>query len=357
VLNARDAADRGAVIRTRTQAVTASRDGESWRVTVQDLVSGRRETIAARALVNAAGPWVEQVLRDQLGLGTRGRVRLVGGAHIVVRKLFDHDRAYLLQNPDGRVVFAIPYEHEFTLIGTTDREHDGDPGDTHATPDEIAYLCEAASRAFAKAVRPDDIVWTFSGVRPLVDDDANDARSVSRDYKLELDSREGKAPLLSIIGGKITTYRKLAEAALERLAPHFHQREGLAAGWTGTAALPGGEFETDQVEALATRLGRAFPFLGAPHATRLTRAYGTRAWTILGGAKSMADLGVHFGASLTEAEVRYLVQHEWAQTAEDVAWRRSKLGLHMAPDEIAALDTWMRDTVARAALARTPAPG
>jgi glycerol-3-phosphate dehydrogenase len=277
-----------------------------------------------------------------LGLNARERVRLVQGSHIVVRKLFTHDRAYIFQNPDGRVVFAIPYEGDFTLIGTTDRDYRGDPTAVAATPEEIAYLCEAASAAFANPVRPSDVVWTYSGVRPLFDDGASDAKAASRDYVLEMDERPGAAPLLSVIGGKITTYRRLAEAALERLAEHLPPRQGLAAGWTGTAPLPGGEFDPEEMSLLAARLARSYPFLAGPHADRLTRAYGARAARVLGRAKSAADLGQDFGATLTEAEVRYLVEQEWACTAEDVVWRRSKLGLCLSTAQIATLDAWMK---------------
>jgi glycerol-3-phosphate dehydrogenase len=346
VLNARDAADRGAVVRVGTRAVSAIRDGECWRLTVEDVATGRNETIVSRGLINAAGPWVEEVLRSRLHKAPRGHVRLVEGAHIIVPKLFDHDRAYLFQNPDGRVVFAIPYEGEFTLIGTTDRDYAGDPAATRAAAEEIAYLCETASGAFNRPVRPRDVVSTYSGVRPLFDDGTRDAKSASRDYVLELDADGNDAPLLSIIGGKITTYRKLAEAAMERLVPRLAERSGLAAGWTGTTPLPGGEFEIEEVGALAARLSRTFPFLSETHVARLVRAYGTRAWTLLGNARSMADLGAGFGATLTEAEVRYLVDHEWARSSEDVIWRRSKLGLHMDGTEAAALDAWMRQHVA-----------
>ncbi len=349
VLNARDAADRGAVVRTGTRAVSAVREGGLWHVTLEDVANGRREAIAARGLVNAAGPWVEEVLRGRLGGAPRGRVRLVEGAHIVVPRLFDHDRAYLFQNPDGRVVFAIPYEGRFTLIGTTDRDYTGDPAATRAAPEEIAYLCETASGAFVRPVAPADVVWAYSGVRPLFDDGASEAKSASRDYVLELEAAEGEAPLLSIIGGKITTYRKLAEAAMAELAPHLPERSGLAPGWTGTTPLPGGEFDMDGEDALAVRLARTFPFLGKAHAARLARAYGTRAWVLLGKAKSMADLGAGFGATLTEAEVGYLVEHEWAKSASDIVWRRSKLGLHMGEGEIAALEAWMRRRHATAA--------
>jgi glycerol-3-phosphate dehydrogenase len=342
VLNARDAADRGAVIRTRTRAVEARREGGKWWLMVEEDGRGTRETVAARTLVNAAGPWVGTVARDALGLQTAAHVRLVEGAHIVVPKLFDHDRAYLLQNPDGRVVFAIPYEQDLTLVGTTDRDFEGDPAETEAAPDEIAYLCDAVSSTFAKAITPGDVLWSYSGVRPLIGDAASEAKSVSRDYVLEMDAAEGLAPLLSCIGGKITTYRKLAEAVLERLAPCLPQRGGLAAGWTASAPLPGGEFGIDDFDAQVSGLRRTFPFLDPRQATRLVRAYGTHAKTILGSARTAADLGTAFGASLTEAEVRYLMEHEWARTAEDVVWRRTKLGLRMTPGEIGALDAWMR---------------
>ena len=351
VLNARDAADRGAAIRVGTRAVSAAREGRLWRVTIEDVVSGKTETIAARGLINAAGPWVEEVLRARLASRPRGHVRLVEGAHIVVPRMFDHDRAYLFQNPDGRVVFAIPYEGEFTLIGTTDRDYVGDPAAARATSEEIAYLCDTVSGAFAKPVVPGDVVWTYSGVRPLFDDGASDAKSASRDYVLELDAADGAAPLLSIIGGKITTYRKLAETALEQMMPLLPERQGLAVGWTGTAPLPGGEFEAEEAGALAVRLARSFPFLNETYALRLVHAYGTRAWVFLAKAKTMQDLGRHFGATLTEAEVRYLIEHEWARSAEDVLWRRSKLGLHMKDVEIASLDAWMRQLVPHTAAA------
>jgi glycerol-3-phosphate dehydrogenase len=350
VLNARDAADRGAVIRTRTRALSGERGPEAWRVVLADAATGRQEQIAARALVNAAGPWVEGVLRTGLGIRPRGHVRLVQGSHIVTRKLFDHDRAYIFQNPDGRVVFAIPYEDDFTLIGTTDRDYAGDPAAVAVSAEEVSYLCDAASCAFRHPVTASDVVWAYSGVRPLFDDGASEAKIASRDYVLELDATGGVAPVLSVIGGKITTYRRLAEAALSRLAPHLRPREGLAGGWTAREPLPGGNFDPDGVGSLAERLRRRYPFLTGAHALRLMRAYGTRATSLLGGAKSLSDLGRSFGATLSEAEVRYLMDHEWASTAEDVAWRRSKLGLRLSREQIGTLGDWMRRNVPLAAL-------
>jgi glycerol-3-phosphate dehydrogenase len=354
VLNARDAAERGAAIRTRTRAVAASRTPDAWHLTIADAGSGKRETIAARVLVNAAGPWVEEVSAAGLGLNASGRVRLVQGSHIVVAKLFDHDRAYIFQRPDGRIVFAIPYEGSFTLIGTTDRDYTGDPAEVSATPEEIGYLCEAASAAFTQRVLPADVVWTYSGVRPLYDDGAGEAKAASRDYVLEMNDKPGAAPLLSIIGGKITTYRRLAEAVLERLAAHLRSRQGLAPGWTGTTPLPGGEFDPEELPALTQRLARSYPFLEAAHAARLVRAYGARAARVLDKARSAADLGRQFGATLTEAEVRYLIDQEWAATAEDVLWRRSKLGLRLSRDEVTSLEAWMREVVPYAPAPQEP---
>jgi glycerol-3-phosphate dehydrogenase len=340
VLTARDAADRGAEIRTRSRAVEIRQVEGIWQVTVENTISGERTTIQARALVNAGGPWVEQVLSAGSGVNARAKVRLVQGSHIVVRKLYEHDRAYMFQNADGRIIFVIPYQDDFTLIGTTDRDYDGDPAKVKASPEEIQYLCASASEYLKKPVLPADVVWTYSGVRPLYDDGASEAKAATRDYVFELDT-PGGAPLLSIYGGKITTYRRLAEEALERLSPYLRSAKAKE-GWTGKSPLPGGDMDVSAIAALTAELTREYPFLDKAHANRLAHAYGTRATKLLGNAKSFADLGQSFGATLTESEVRYLMSNEWACTADDVVWRRSKLGLRLSPDEIAALDEWIK---------------
>jgi glycerol-3-phosphate dehydrogenase len=342
VLNAQDAAERGAVIRPRLKAVKAERRDGVWVLSLKDQHSGAIETIEARTLVNAAGPWVEGVLGQAVGAKSKARVRLVQGSHIVVKQLFHHDRAYILQNADGRVIFAIPYEYGFTLIGTTDNDYTGNPDNVRATSAEIDYLCSALSRDFKTKITPQDVVWSYSGVRPLYDDGASEAKAATRDYVFELDGGEGAPPVLSIYGGKITTYRKLAEEALEWLEPYLEvEVPKLQPGWTGQKVLPGGDLPGASVEAAVKGLTAEFPFLTAVHAQRIARAYGTRANVWLAGARSMTDLGHLFGATLTESEVRYLMEHEWAETVDDVVWRRSKLGLHMTPAEITKLGTWI----------------
>jgi len=335
VLNARDAVDRGAVVATQARCISAERVGGGWAVTVD--ADGARRTVRARALVNAAGPWVAEVLGQVVGESAPAKVRLVQGSHIVVRRKYDHERCYIFQNGDGRIFFAIPYERAFTLIGTTDRDYAGVPGAARISDDEIAYLCAGASAYFREAVTPADVVWTYSGVRPLYDDGANAAQEATRDYVLTLEAPPGQGALLSVFGGKITTYRRLAEAALAKLGPHLPAAHGAAAGWTGRTALPGGDFPRDGFAALVRDTQARAPFLPAPMVQRLVRAYGTKVAVLLDGARAMGDLGVVLGADLTEAELRYLRAHEFARTAEDVVWRRSKLGLLMSADEIAAV--------------------
>jgi len=339
VLTARDAADRGADIRTRNRAVEIVQREGIWHVTVENALTHTRSTIRARVLVNAGGPWVEQVLALGSGVNARAKVRLVQGSHIVVRKLYDHDRAYMFQNSDGRIVFVIPYQEDFTLIGTTDRDYEGDPADVKASDEEVRYLCASVDEYLAKPIKPEDVVWAYSGVRPLYDDGASEAKSATREYVFELDT-PGGAPLLSIYGGKITTHRRLAEEALEKLAPYLKGTKAPE-GWTARAPLPGGDMDVSAVAELSAQLVRRYPCLEAAHANRLAHAYGTRATRLLGDAKSAHDLGRWFGATLTEAEITYLVSSEWACTTEDVIWRRSKLGLRLTSSEVAALDAWM----------------
>ncbi|MFC2969865.1 glycerol-3-phosphate dehydrogenase [Acidimangrovimonas pyrenivorans] len=336
VLNARAAQEMGARILTRAKVTGARREADLWRVTVDH--GDRTETVTARALVNAGGPWVSDVITGTLGIKSNEGVRLVRGSHIVTRRLFDHDKCYFFQGADGRIIFAIPYETDFTLIGTTDQDHHGAPSEAVCTPEEQDYLCAFASEYFDKPVTRDDIVWTYSGVRPLYDDGAKSATAATRDYVLSLDKNAG-APLLNVFGGKITTYRRLAEHALEKLAPHF---PGLSGPWTAGAPLPGGDFPVDGFEALVAGLERDYPFLTPFWARRLARAYGTEARTVLGSATEAEHLGRSFGATLTEAEIRWLMVKEYARRAEDVVWRRSKLGLRMSAGEIAALDAWMQ---------------
>jgi glycerol-3-phosphate dehydrogenase len=335
-LNARDAADRGAVINTRTRAVSASRDADGWSLVVEHAGSGLRETVRGKVLINAAGPWVAEVLTGALRSNAKAKVRLVQGSHIIVRKLFDHGRSYIFQNADGRIIFAIPYEGEFTLIGTTDQDYQGDPAKVAITPAETAYLCAAASEYFASPVREADVVWTYSGVRPLYDDGASEAKAATRDYVFDTDETPGLAPQLSIFGGKITTYRRLAEAVLDKLAPHLPAREGLAKGWTGRHALPGGDFPTDGRAALAASLKAEHVFLSDANAARMARSYGVRARIFLKDSRHAPDLGRWFGP-LSEAEIAYLRREEWAVTSEDILWRRSKLGLHLTDAEKAGL--------------------
>lgn len=334
ILNARDAEDRGATIMTRTKVTSATRVDGLWQITLEG-----GKTLTARALVNAAGPWVEDVVRGVARLNTSEGVRLVRGSHIVTKRLFDHDKSYFFQGEDGRIIFAIPYETDFTLIGTTDKEHSDLGVVPHATDEEQDYLCAFASQYFERAVTRADVVWTYSGVRPLYDDGAKSATAATRDYVLSLD--DNGAPLLNVFGGKITTYRKLAENALKKLTPLI----GGTGVWTAGVPLPGGDFKVADKPALITRLQGDYPFLTLPWAKRLIRAYGTDAWAVLGAAKSMADLGADFGATLTATEARWLITREYARTAEDVIWRRSKLGLRLDEKQVAKLEKFITATL------------
>jgi glycerol-3-phosphate dehydrogenase len=348
VLNAMDAAERGATVLTRCACVDARRGDRLWQLRLQSGEGATRE-LSARALVNAAGPWAAQFLGEHAHVPQRKALRLVKGSHVVVKKLFEHDHAYIFQNPDKRIIFAIPYEGEFTLIGTTDVEHHGEVGAARIDAAEIDYLCEQASRYFERAVRPSDVVWSYSGVRPLLDDESGDPAAVTRDYELELDTGQAAAPaapLLSVWGGKITTFRKLAEEAADLLCAALGGPQPRARdAWTRGAFLPGGDLgdwigqatrpDTDFarfVQALALR----HPVLPAPLCHRLARGYGARVSALLGDGA----LGSEVAPGLFEAELNYLYTHEWARTAADVLWRRTKLGLHFNAAERAAVEHW-----------------
>jgi glycerol-3-phosphate dehydrogenase len=335
VLNARDAKNHGAEIRTRTKVVTARRDGAEWSI---DIASGdTTETIRAKALVNSAGPWVSQVLGQVVGHNDPAKIRMVKGSHLVVDKLYDHDRCYIFQNADGRICFAIPYEHNFTLIGTTDEDHKGDPGKPEASDAEIDYLLAAASEYFKKPLNRSQLKWAYSGIRPLYDDGASKAQEATRDYVLKLDKPEGQAPILSVFGGKITTARKLAESVMDEIKPFFPQMKGK---WTAGSKLPGGDIAHDAVDNRIAELQRKYSFLKPANVRRLFRAYGTEVESILGEARFAADLGDSIGP-LTTKEIDHLKSKEWVVTADDILWRRSKLGLHMKPEEQDALRTYM----------------
>jgi glycerol-3-phosphate dehydrogenase len=334
ILNAIDAAERGAVIRTRTRCVRAERSDE-WRLILTD--HGRRDEVTARVLVNAAGPWAGIVMENVLRVAEPKRLRLVKGSHIVVPRMFQHDRAYILQSTDGRVVFVLPFERDFTLIGTTDNDFVGDLAALAPTGEEITYLFTTVNNYFRHDIGPLDVKWAFSGVRSLHDDGSRKPEDVTRDYHLMLDERFREAPVLTVYGGKITTYRRLAEQALTRLAPYLRMGEA----WTARAPLPGGAFAVGRGGDLVRALRAAYPFLSELHAERLVNAYGTRAAMIVTGARRVEDLGHNFGYDLTEAEVKYLMAEEWAISAGDVLWRRSRLGLRFSTAQTAALDAWM----------------
>ena len=338
-LNARDAEDRGAEILVRTKVRSAAVADGVWLIDLENTETGETFTRHARMLVNAGGPWVGDIIHNTVRINATEGVRLVRGSHIVTRRLYDHDKCYFFQGTDGRIIFAIPYETDFTLIGTTDREHEDPAARAECTDAERDYLLDFASHYFKTPVTRDDIVWTYSGVRPLYDDGAKSATAATRDYVLKLDS-SGGAPLLNIFGGKITTYRRLAEAALEKIGVQF---PGTPDAWTAGVPLPGGDFPVSRVERLIDELKGAYPFLTDRWARRLVRAYGTDAKLVLGDARTAEDLGRDFGATLTEREVGWLMDKEFARTAEDVVWRRSKLGLRLNAEQVAAIDAWMAE--------------
>ena len=339
VVNALDAAAHGATIRTRTRCLGAERAGE-WTLMLD--ARGRRDVATARVLVNAAGPWLASAAETVLRLERPLPVRLVKGSHIVVRRMYDHDRAYILPSPDGRVVFARPFGPDFTLIGTTDEDFVGDPSAAAVEPHEVEYLCDLVNGYFRAAIAPSDVVWAFAGVRALFDDGKSSASETTREYLLTLDQAGGRAPLLTVYGGKITTYRNLGEAAMAKLGPLFTDAQ---TPWTAKQPLPGGDFAPGGDEGVVSETRRTWPFLAEAHARRLVAAYGTRVKLVLAGMARAEDMGPRFGADLTGVELRYLMRHEWAQTADDVLWRRSKLGLYLSKEDAAAVERFMTGAV------------
>ena len=329
VLNARDAADRGAQVRTQCEVLKLERAGDHWRIVTS------AGNFRAGAVVNAAGPSVLDMM-SRANQPSRHAMRLVRGSHIVVPRLFDHDYAYFFQLADGRIFFAIPYERDFTLIGTTDRDHEGSLEHVEASDEEVAYLCEGANHYFAQQIAPADVVWSYAGVRPLIDDGSGKPEAATRGYSFELDGGlDGQPPMLSVFGGKITTFRHLAAEAVAMLQPLVPSLVG--GDWTASQPLPGGDFPRDGAKALGADYARAYPFLEPHWIDRLVKAYGTLARRWLRDARSLDDLGEHFGQGLTGAEVDYLIDHEWARSAQDILWRRSKLGLLFGADQTARL--------------------
>jgi glycerol-3-phosphate dehydrogenase len=343
VLNAVDAAARGADICTRTEVLDLKPTADGYQAKVKDKTGARH--INAHAIVNSAGPWVDEILgRISQKKNDKG-LRLVKGSHIVTRKLFDGDHSYIFQNADNRIIFAIPYEGDHTLIGTTDVPFDHAPGPVKISPEETQYLCDAANEYFQNDISPEDVQWSYSGVRPLYDDKSDNASAVTRDYVLDIDEFTDGSPFLSIYGGKITTSRKLAQHAMQKLAPFFIKGRAKALGedWTETAIFPGGDIANADFESFFRSCELRYPEIETPILWRLARGYGTRISLVLG---SEGKLGKMFGAGLSESETRYLVGHEFVTRADDVMWRRSKLGLHMSEDERAVFTDWFDATFA-----------
>ena len=338
-LNARDAAMRGAQIMTRSKLIRAKRDGDLWQITLENTETKQTSTHYARCLINAAGPWVKELLDGAINFATPQNIRLVRGSHIVLKRLFDHDRAYFFQGQDGRIIFAIPYRNDFTLIGTTDADHQAADDPAICSQVEQDYLIKFASQYFKHPLSKDQIIWTYAGVRALFDDGETSAAAATRDYMIKLVDDAATAPLLNIFGGKITTYRKLAETAMKQLNPFFAD---MGDDWTATAPLPGGDFAANGVEQLLQKIQNQYAFLDATWAKRLLRAYGTDVFNLLGDAKSVDDLGQHFGWNLYQCEVDWLKQNEFAQSADDILWRRSKIGLRLNEANKKDLETFMQ---------------
>ncbi len=337
VLNAQDAAERGADVRVRTECTDLTATDDAWQVELFDKSTAQKTVVTARSVINASGPWVEATLDLQQSNKSRHGVRLVKGSHVIVPRLFNHDYTYTFQNADGRVLFAVPYEHHYTLLGTTDIEVEGDPGAVDIEQREIDYICEAAGEYFEKPIDPASVIWSYAGVRPLYDDASENASHVTRDYVIHM-TKSGP-PMISIFGGKITTYRKLSEEVVDMVLPALQKS---ADAWTSRAHLPGGDIANADFDTFHSELKSRLAWMPEAVLADYARNYGTRIDDLLAGAESVSDLGEDFGGGLYEVEVRYLVRSEWARTADDILWRRSRKGLHVSAAGIAKLEQWMQ---------------
>jgi len=338
ILNAKGASDRGASINVRTKVIKASQKNDIWQVEVKNQLTNKKQIIKAKSLINATGPWSDFVTSNIDDMGQTHNVRLVKGSHIVVNKLYDHDKCYIFQNADNRIIFAIPYQEDFTLIGTTDVDYDGNPSDVSISSDELNYLCDATSHYFSQQITRANVVWAYSGVRPLFDDGADEAQEATRDYVLKLET-DGGAPLLNIFGGKLTTYRHLAEEVLEKIEGIIGKKKPK---WTANSTLPGGDFAIGKFDALVNQLRKEYSFISRTQIKRMVRLYGTLTKELLGDAKTYSDLGEDFGANLSVREVEYLIKNEWAITADDILWRRTKIGLIIKDRDRRALERYLK---------------
>ncbi|MCL7945852.1 glycerol-3-phosphate dehydrogenase [Marinobacter sp. ATCH36] len=336
VLTAKKAQECGATILTRTKCINAERGENSWDISLQDMNDDSIHHVSAKVIINASGPWVSRLFSESLAMKAPKNIRMVKGSHIVVPRLNRETEAYILQNEDERIVFVIPYEDEFSLVGTTDVDYEGDPKNAKISPEETEYLLDIVNSHFKRQLTASDVVWSYSGVRPLMDDEEGDAKKASRDYSFEVSKEKGKAPVISVFGGKITTYRKLAEAATDKLCQFFPHAQGP---WTKKGILPGGDFENH--DTLEARLSADYPWLPEAVSSRYVRTYGTNAYYILNDAESVQDLGYRFAGTLYEREVEYLIQYEWAMTSEDILWRRTKQGLYATEDDVRELDKYL----------------
>lgn len=341
VANVLSAQRDGAEIFARTRCISAKRVNNQWVIGLEDQITKETREVTAKALVNAAGPWVSSFIETKLERKAPYGIRMIKGSHIVVPKLYQHSNSFIMQNTDKRIIFAIPYREHYTLLGTTDMEYKGDPKAVAISEEETQYILKVTNDHFKKTLTPADVIWSYSGVRPLLEDESSDPSAVTRDYTLHVEDQQNKAPLLSIFGGKITTYRKLALSAMTKLEPYF---DNLAAPWTHSKPLPGGNLGMS-LDAFAMKLQQDYPFIGAPLAHRFANSYGDLSHAFLSKANSETDLGQHFGNQLYQLEVDHLIHNEWAHSAEDILWRRTKLGLEFTPDQVDALETYVQSHI------------